>query len=435
MPLPTQQTKVDLSPGERQRRAFASHLTTTAAAQALSLALGVLTGVLVARLLGPTGRGELAALILWPTALVFLAAMGINQAIVFYTGRKAFSLPELWTASTVIGLGQSALALLAGLIIIPTALRHYPHNVQILSLAVMTISPFIILGGYPANLLQGRLELGSFSLIQLAAPSVYALSLAILTLLHRVNLRNVVICQVIASVLAFVFGYSLLLRRVELRLSWHPGACLGLLRFGWKTELGNVTNYVNRSVDQLILSVFVPPHDLGLYVVAATVALALNFLPQAAGIVALAAGSNANVTDATTVIGRSFRASLCWLLGGYAAVFIAAPLLITRVFGPAYSGSILPCRILLPGAVAVGINQVLYDGARALGDPALASYSEGFAALVTIASLCVLIPWLGFVGAAIASTLAYVSSLCVALGLYKSRIGVKPSQLFFVRSG
>src|SRR5262249_32025509 len=132
---------------------------------------------------------------------------------------------------------------------------------------------------------------------------------------------------------------------------------------------------------------------------------------------------------------RSFRASLFWLLGGYAAVFIVAPLLITRVFGPAYSGSILPCRILLPGAVAVGLNQVLYDGARAPGDPALASYSEGFGALVTIACFCVLIPWLGFVGAAIASTLAYVSSLCVALGLYKSRIGVRPSQLLFVRSG
>jgi len=431
--LPIEETKVDRSP-KYQGRAFATHLATTIGTQALCLALGVVTGVLGARLLGPKGRGELGALILWPTALVFLAAMGINQAIVFCTGRKIFSLAELWTASTIIGIGQSALTLLAGLVIIPTALRNFPHDVRIMSLVVLTVSPFIIMGGYPASLLQGRLDLGSFNLIQLAAPSIYALGLTILALLHRVNLRNVVLWQIIAYVLAFVFGYSLLLRRVELRLNWHPGACLGLLQFGSKTVLGNVTNYVNRSVDQLVLSVFVPPHDLGLYLVAVTAAMALNFLPQAAGTVTLAAGSNVNAPDARAVIGRSFRTSLFWLFGGYATLFITAPVLITFVFGPAYSGSVVACRILLPGAVAVGLNQVLYDGARSLGDPALASYSEGFAALVTAVSLFVLIPWLGFVGAAIASTLAYVSSFCVALGLYKSRIGIKPFQLLFARS-
>jgi O-antigen/teichoic acid export membrane protein len=358
--------------------------------------------------------------------------MGINPAIVYFMGKKRFTLSELWTASTVIGLGQSALAVLAGLAIIPFALRHYSHHVHILALAVLFSSPFIILGGYPANLLQGRLDLNSFNLIQLAAPFAYALSLTVLAMLHAASLPEVVAWRVVSCVVAFVFGYFLLLKKSDLRISWNAGACSEMLKFGGKTQLGNVSNYVNRSLDQLLLSILVPPHDLGLYVVAVTVSMALNFLPQAAGIVTLATGSNAEAAGAIAVIGRSFRLSLYCLSSGCAVLFLAAPILITRVFGAAYLGSILPCRILLPGAVAVGLSQVLYDGARALGDPALASYSEGCAVFVTAICLYVLLPWFGFVGAAIASTLAYLISLGVTLTLYKLRFGVKPAQLLFL---
>jgi O-antigen/teichoic acid export membrane protein len=416
----------------RQTRTFSHHFTTTVAAQTLNLACGVLTGVLAARLLGPKGRGELAAIVLWPTTLTFFVGMGINQAIVFYMGKRRFTLSELWTTSTVIGLGQSALAVLAGLAIIPFALRHYPHDVYSLALAVLFSSPFVIWGGYPGNLLQGQLDLTSFNLIQLAAPVAYAVSLTALAILHGVNLRDVVVWRVASCVVAFFFGYFLLLKRADLRISWNAAACLDMLKFGGKTQLGNISNYVNRSVDQLLLSVLVPPRDLGLYVVAVTVSLALNFVPQAAGIVTLAAGSNADAAGAVVVIGRSFRLSLLCLSGGCAVLFVAAPILITRVFGAAYLGSVLPCRILLPGAVAVGLSQVLYDGARALGDPALASYSEGWAVFVTVICLCIFLPWFGFVGAAIASTVAYLSSLGVTLTLYRLRFGVRPTQLLFL---
>jgi O-antigen/teichoic acid export membrane protein len=357
--------------------------------------------------------------------------MGLNQAIVFHRGRNTFSLSHVWTAGTAIGLGQSILTALAGLVVIPVALRHYSHDVQIMCFAVLAVSPLIILGGCPTSILQGHLDLISFNLIQLASPCLYAVGIVILALIHRGYLRDVVIWRIFSYVFQFLLAYVLLLRRTALRFNWHSGACLSLLRFGLKTELGNVSNYVNRYVDQLVLSLFVPAHDLGLYAMAVTVSLILNFVPTAAGVVALAAGS-ANAAEAVGVIRRSFRASLLWLLCGCVALFIAAPALIIGVLGPAYRGSILACRILLPGTVAIGLNQVLYDGARALGDPALASYAEGCATLLTVALLCVLLPQLGFVGAAIASSLAYCGSLCVTLALYKSRFGVRPSQLLLL---
>src|SRR5262249_7527382 len=60
----------------------------TAVAQLAILVFGVASGVVSARLLGPQGRGELAAITLWPMAFVFFTSLGLNQAIVFHTGKQ-----------------------------------------------------------------------------------------------------------------------------------------------------------------------------------------------------------------------------------------------------------------------------------------------------------------------------------------------------------
>jgi O-antigen/teichoic acid export membrane protein len=408
--------------GARSR--LASHFTTTLFAQVAILVFGALSGVVVARLLGPEGRGELAALTLWPTMLVSLATMGINQAIVFNTGRRRLTLSEIWTSSTIIGFGQSILVVIVGLPVISLALRHYPSGVRDLAFLFLAASPLIILGGYPGNLLQGILDLSSFNLIRTIAPLVYTLGIALLFFLHRPVLRGVVCFQILGYGLALAIAYWILFKKEPIRIVWNGGACLSLINYGWKTQLGNVSSYVNRSADQLVLSLFVAPNELGVYAVAVTMATAVGLFPQAAGIVTLAAGSRSNPNEARKIIGHSFLASLLWLSIMCTLLFILAPALIKLLFGSAFAGSATACRILLPGSAALGLNQVLYDGARSLGEPALPSYAEGFATVVTFLGLWAFLPKFGYIGAAIASTLAYVSSLGLMLFLCRSRLRI-----------
>lgn len=403
---------------------LADHFTTTLVAQVTIVVLGALSGVAAARLLGPRGRGELAALTLWPTMLVSLAAMGINQAIVFHTGKRLWAPSEVWTGSTVIGLGQSLLVVLVGLPVISLALRQYSSGVRDLAWVFLAASPLVILGGCPASLLQGALDLSSFNLIRTIPPLVYAGGVAVLFSLHRPVLREVIGCQILGCGLAFGIGSWILFKKVPIRFVWDSEVCLSLFRYGWKTQLGNVSSYVNRSADQLVLSLFVAPSELGLYAVAVTTATVVGFFPQAAGMVTLAAGSSSNSVEARKIIGHSFRASLFWLIVVCSLLFILAPVLIKLIFGSAFARSATACRILLPGAAALGLNQVLYDGARSLGQPVLPSYAEGFATAVTFLGLWAFLPKFGFVGAAIASTLAYVSSLGLMLVLCRSRVRI-----------
>ncbi|HSE05616.1 MAG TPA: hypothetical protein VLK35_15820, partial [Methylomirabilota bacterium] len=51
----------------------------------------VVTGVLLARMLGPDGRGYLAALILWPLVITQLGNLGIPSALTYSIARDPLS--------------------------------------------------------------------------------------------------------------------------------------------------------------------------------------------------------------------------------------------------------------------------------------------------------------------------------------------------------
>ena len=166
-----------------------------------------------------------------------------------------------------------------------------------------------------------------------------------------------------------------------------------------------------------------------------TVTSVLNIVPQAAGIVTYATGSNLSSNEAGRVIARSLQISLVWLGLGCLLFFVIAPWLIPFAFGRDFAGSVLACRILLPGSVALGLSQVLYDGARALNQPALPSHAEGCSLIVTLGCLYLLVPRFGFVGAAVASTLAYCTSLAITLVLFGRRTGLGWRELTGLATG
>jgi O-antigen/teichoic acid export membrane protein len=353
-----------------------------------------------------------------------LGSMGLNQSIVFHTGKRLFPASEIWTASVFLAAIQSACVILAGIVVLPLVLRSYPRVVQHCALALLLTAPLLLLGGCASSQLQGRLRMALFNATRAAAPLVYASALGLLILLRKPYLPYVVAAQIFGLVAGTTVAFGLLAKDGRPGLAWNNLACAGLAKYGLKTQFENVNTYINQRADQLLLSLFVPPRELGLYVAAVTLSSVVAFFPQALGIVTLANGSNLPPTEAKQTIAQSFRLSFAWLFITCAAIFVAAPWLVMFLFGSRFSGAVLACRILLPGTLFLGLRQVLYEGARALGRPAVPSYAEGVGTLVTVVGLYLLLPRFGFVGAAIASTFAYGTSLFFILLIFNRGLGM-----------
>lgn len=392
-----------------------------------------MTGILSARMLGSVGRGEYAAIIIWPTGIVGLCALGINQAVAFNVGRRAFTVSEVATAAATVGAIQCALSVIVGLLVVPLALAKYSLSVQHLGIMFVLFTPALLLGGYPANLFQGVPDMMRFNLIRVVAPFTYCAGLVGLCATHRGSLHSVISFQVCGYIATLLMGVSMVWRILRPRLQWNASAIPHLISFGCRTQATNLANYFNQRIDQLVLSLLVPPQQLGYYAMAVTLSTAVTVFPQAAGIVTFSRGSGQSLEDARATIGASFRASLIWLVVCCCALYVLSPFLIRLVFGVEFEGSIPACRILLPGALMLGLNQVLYNGASALGRPGLPSCAEGVSMAVTAIGLYMLVPRYGYIGAAIISSVAYTVSFLLMLGLAHRLLGVSLRDLLGAR--
>jgi O-antigen/teichoic acid export membrane protein len=413
------------SPAESAKRPrFLAHYGPTVMGQGLVLGLGILTGILSARILGPVGRGEYVAVCAWPMGISTLISLGISQALTFNVGRRTFSISEMTTAALTLAVIQGALTIAVGFVILPRVLDKYSPTVQHLGIVFLLLTPAVVLGMYASNVFQGVQDLSRFNIIRVLPPFVYLAGLFAIHFAHLKSLQGVIFSQLAGYAITVVVGSWLIRKCFRPRWQWNKSAIPSLVSFGFRTHATSLANYFNQRIDQLILSVIIPPRELGFYAVAVTLSTSVTVFSVAAGIVTFSHGSSQQSDDAKATIGRSFRAALIMLLVACSALYAVAPFLIRRIFGPAFEGSIVACRILLPGALMIGLNQVLYNGSSALGWPGLPSCAEGLSMAITAVGLYVLVPRYGYIGAAIVSSIAYTVSFLVMLVLGQRFLGL-----------
>lgn len=188
-----------------------------------------------------------------------------------------------------------------------------------------------------------------------------------------------------------------------------------LRSYGLRSWVGSLSFIVSLRVDQMILVGLVTLEDLGVYAVSA--ALATLSGPVARGI-----GQSLQpfIRHAASDIERIARIerSLRWVamasLGVLVPLAIAARTVVPIVFGDEFSQSVTPLLLLLPGAFAADINQVLSTALAGFNRPEDASKAQVMSAITTVVGLAFLLRPYGIEGAAITSSIAYTVATIVA---------------------
>jgi O-antigen/teichoic acid export membrane protein len=157
-----------------------------------------------------------------------------------------------------------------------------------------------------------------------------------------------------------------------------------MLPYAWRSTLTTGASSLTLRLDQVLLVVFAPSAQLGLYAVAVTVASVTNPLNG----ISLALFGHLR---RETVPGRAesrFRRSLLATLVLSATVAlglaVVAPVALRLVFGAAFEAAALPLRLLLPGAVAFDVLLLLNAKLYAEGRLGLTSRAAIVGALVTV---------------------------------------------------
>ncbi len=374
-----------------------------------------LGGVIIARALGPTVRGEYAAITAWFGLVLMVGAMGQPAALCFHVARDPDQAPRYVATARAMMLATGTVATVAGIAIAPT-LAHGNSGVELGYQISFAASSIAFVGASYTFALQAR-DLRRWNITRVVQPMASLFVLAILWKLRLLTLNRALAVLSVTMLMQLVWAY------VECRKAkLVPGRAdaamvrpLGLYGIAQIAALTPAT--LNSQLDQLILSQTVVPAELGRYAVA--VSLTLMPVPLVAAIGNVAFPWLASQQSTSLIRGRLQKYSIIASIAIATAILVplagSAHWLIPIVFGPSYSGSVVLVWILAPGAVFLACGQVVGDLLRGKNLPLIVAKAQGLAAVFTVILLLALLPIAGIAGAAIASTIAYGVALAIML--------------------
>lgn len=426
--LLTSRRRLALLSGRPISLSFGASLTIQAA--------NALSGVLLARTLGPVGRGEVTAVLLWPSLLVAVGSLGVYQSTSFHVARAEEPAGTLVGTAIAIAAVQTVVLVGVGLGLVPLVLSRYGSSVEHSGLLFLAFVPLNLVAVYLMAALNG---LGRFGLFNVLRVLVIALTVSLLggfALAHALSPRTAVLAYLAAN-LVTAFTALVMVKRV-VRGPFRVSRALAprMAIYGLKAHSANVSGLANQNLDQLLISVFLAPARLGLYAVAVTFTSLTSLVGGSVGMVALPSLAR---LDSTEERARAARRFVALTIAGSALVtvplLVFTPALMTLFFGSAFAEVANVARILLIASVVLSTNRVLTAIVNGIGRPLDAGIAETLALTVTVGGLAALLPTLGLTGAALASLLAYLVSGCWMVRRMLEPLGFKPARLLFARHG
>lgn len=382
---------------------------------------GLCTGIILARTLSPFYRGEFAAVLLWPSAVVLFGDLGLGFAFSFYSSRRKDQMDGLWTLALSVSLFGGVFLALCGVLIIPEIVHLSEAGRACLIWNMITV-PISLLAGYSAYFLLGLNYLFEFNMIRFSSTIIYTLGIVFVAMMANATVTNYTIVYILSQVISCILAVWWVSSRLQPTLRWQSDLVKPVFVYGGKTYLTSLTGQMNLRLDQLLMSSMISMAQLGSYVVAVSFSSLLMPLFNALAIVTLPRVSNAADLHAG---GRQIVRYLQFGFGLGVPVMIlgvvTAPWLLPYVFGAHYKSSVVLGQILLVGILFHGSNIILGNGLCGLGHPGKSAISQGVGLLVTIVFLVWLLPILGALGAAVTSLSAYALVTFIQI-FYVSRI-------------
>jgi O-antigen/teichoic acid export membrane protein len=377
----------------------------------------VISGILSARMLGPTDRGYLALIILIPSTVAQLGSLGISLATTYFIARQPSSARAVVSLVRRPAFAQIAVLTAIHVIVVLFLIAGKPDR--------FTLAALISLGSVPASyaveyglaILQGTQRFAVFNLLRIVPTAAYAGVLVVLVLLSAGSLTIVFT----ASLMATIGTGALALGSGLASLRGRDGAAEAptrrdLLRFGLGSYLGYVSPIESLRLDQLYVGAVFPPATLGIYVVATAFTNLSRMVGQSIGLIA--APHVASLPEGSEQRRAAWRFFLLAtvLCGGVTLVLILTVQWLTPLlFGHQFASAGGLAQVLVLGAFFLAIRRTLTDGARGCGLPALGSLAEAAAAAWFVPAVLLLSGPLDDMGVAVAWTSAVAFGFAVLL--------------------
>ena len=398
----------------------------TFATRVLLIGIGLVTSVIVARILGPEGRGLYAVAITIGAVGVQFCNLGLHASNTYYVAGDRRLLPALAANTIILSLAVGGVSTALIWVIFRLWPQMAPVRGLVLILSLLWI-PFGLAYMLLQNLLIGIQEVHNYNKIELLTKALGLGLIGILIITGAVGVETLFLVALIGLIIGLF--WTLLRLRAHIFVLPLPSLTLfkETIRYGSKAYLAAFFAFLVLRVNLLMVKYMLGAEEAGYYSIAASMADTLCMLPVVIGTILfpkLSAMTHDQEKWAfTRKVTVSVGLAMVFLTGS--AALLAGPV-VRILFGEAFMPAVPAFIWLLPGIVLLSINTCYMNYFASIGMPLITVISPGLAAIVNIAVNLKLIPWLGIVGTSIASVLSY-GVMLVASIIYVSYFGEDPS--------
>ena len=403
---------------------IAQNTKKTLVRQVISILIQLITITVIARTLGVEGNGKYAIAMLLPIFLAQFLSMGINASIIYYIGNKESSDKEIYTNSWLISLFIIVLGVTLGLFLIGFFQEKlFPNIEQDILYLSLALFPFSFLYSILLAYLQAKENFTAYNIASLANAIVLFMTIILLYFLSLITIKNVIISGVLSSVISMALTYYFVKKEkyIYAKSCFSKKVLYKILSYGLRSHLSNLVTFINYRADIFLLNLLSNPIAVGLYYVGIQIVERLWIVSSAMStvlfprFVALKEDHEAR----KETIAKSFRIAMLLTLCASILLIAFGYLFIKILFGVEYLDAYYIILALLPGVMLGAGSRILANAIAAKGKPEYNMYTSIVAMVINILLNIFLISYYGFIGAAVATSIAYSFNAIMRVALYK----------------
>lgn len=395
----------------------------------LRLAANFGVALIIARVLGAETKGHVALLQQLPMIAALILSFGFEGANAYFVGRGRnrpdYAISDsIYLALIVSVIGVPVIALVMFLLV--PALAGIPLTT--IAVAASAV-PLLIFSSLVSGVLtgQGKVSLQALS-TTIASILFFGLTVALLSL-GMLNLLSLIVA-ILASV---IMGALLNLIATGVKGVYAPSFRRLREQFSYagRNHIQTVSGYLETRQDFILLGLLGSAAGVGIYSVGVSIAELLFYAPSAIATALTARSLKEEAQSGAELTARITRLLLVISLIAAAMLIALAGPLVTVLFGEQFSGAIGVITILVPALALWGVasQSATYLGTHGVLFPRLSV----FTLLLNLGLNIILIPTLGILGAAIATSLSYTISSVYVMRAFIKSAGLRPSDLIIPR--
>ncbi|MFO7891948.1 MAG: oligosaccharide flippase family protein [bacterium] len=391
----------------------------------LILALG--TQIILARFLGPEGRGSYAVCIMLAGLLNIIFIPACDVAIVYFVSSGRMNLSEGLIYAFIYGIIGSAVAISAGFILIQFPLTIFEKaDLSSFYLAYISI-PFSLFALVFSRLLTATGDFLWFSFSTILIRLLQLLLVLFLIGVFSLGVKGALFAVIISAMITILFSLVILNRKYDLRfVKPQMGKLVNMIHYGLRYYIGKISNLANVKIGTIILSFFATRAQIGFFDIAVQLGTKTMLIPDA--LITVLTPKVAKYKESTKDL-----VAMCSRLTGIISFFMLLVLtvfanqIVITLFSSEFLLVVPLLRVIAIGVLIRSISKVFVPYLLGTDHPGIISIGVSLGTIINLVLLWVLLPVIGLIAGGLAITAGYIVSSAIIIVAFKnvSRLGFK----------